>query len=123
MADLFREIGEFTPDKLIASNKFPLTAKGITLAAGQGILKRGALLGQDGSGTYALLDGTAITTPDCILTDTADTAAAVITSGYITGIFNRDAVIEASSADITDIGAHENDLRKLGIFLRAVQEY
>ena len=121
---LFGEVGEFVPDKLIADNSIPVTTKGITLAAGEGTLMRGALLGKDSNGEYMLMDGDTITSPDCILTDMADTAESkVITTGYITGTFNRAAVTDASSKDIEDIGDYETEMRKLGIFLSAVQEY
>lgn len=38
-------IGTMTPDNLIVNNNVPVLVKGVTLATGQGILKRGTVLG------------------------------------------------------------------------------
>ena len=42
--NLFQTTGTFTPDKLIADNAIPITAKGIEIAEGEGFLKRGTLM-------------------------------------------------------------------------------
>lgn len=133
---LFRKAGEFVPDKLIADVSIPVTAKGITVAKGEGALKRGTLLGIAADGKYRRTDteeGVTTgegdsTTPtasaigaDCILTDDVDaTASDVVTSGYVTGAFNAAAIIVPEGKTVL---AHEDTLRQLGIFLRAVQEY
>lgn len=134
--NLFQATGTFTPDKLIADNAIPITTKGIKVAKGEGFLKRGTLMGRAADGTYKRTDttesiktgsgesqATATSTigADCILTD--DVAAVlydVVTTAYVSGTFNRDAIILPEGKDIA---THETELRKLGIFLKAVQEY
>ena len=119
--NLFQTTGTFTPDKLIADNAIPITTKGIKVAKGEGILKRGTLMGPAGDGTYKRTDSAEGLGADCILTD--DVAALLsdeVTTAYISGTFNRAAIILPEGKDIAD---HETELRKLGIFLKAVQEY
>lgn len=129
--NLYRKTGEFTPDRLVADNAIPLTAKGIMVAAGQGLLKRGTLLGPDSSGMYRVtgsketLGEEAGTSEkeigcDCILADDADTASDAVASAYVTGCFDAAALVLAEGADIR---SYETDLRKLGIFLKPVQKY
>ncbi len=122
--NLYKTTGEFTPDKLIADNAIPTTAKGVKIASGQGNLKRGTLLGAAADGTYKVTgsaDGDATIGSDCILTDDVNaTDAAVVSTAYVSGTFNRDAIILAEGATIA---TYETELRKLGIYLKAVQEY
>mgnify|MGYP000339908915 CR=1 FL=1 len=130
--NLYKEIGNFTPDKLIAGNAIPLTAKGITVAKGQGVLKRGTLLGiahdkthkqTDTTETYEGGSGSQTDTigVDCILCEDVDaTDRAVITSGYATGEFNSGAIILPAEKHVE---THEQELRKLGLYIKPVQEY
>lgn len=129
--NLYRKTGEFTPDRLVADNAIPLTAKGIMVAAGQGLLKRGTLLGPDSGGLYRVTGSKEPTGEeagtsekkigcDCILADNADTASDAAASAYVTGCFDSAALILAEGADIK---SYEAELRKLGIFLKSVQEY
>lgn len=124
--NLFNTTGEFTPDKLIADNAIPVTAKGIRIASGEGKLKRGTLLGISEDGTYKRTDTTDGAPEkqigaDCILADDVDaTEAEVVASAYVSGTFNPDAIILPNGKNVTD---HETELRQLGIYLKAVQEY
>ncbi len=134
--NLFQTTGTFMPDNLITDNAIPITAKGIKVAKAEGILKRGTLMGRAADGTYKRTDTTeSVTTgsgesattttktigADCILTDDVNaTSASVVTSAYISGTFNPAAIILPTGKDIAD---HETELRKLGIFLKSVQEY
>lgn len=149
--ELFKTTGEFTPDKLIADNAIQITTKGIRVASGQGILKRGTLLGEE-NGLYKMTGSQAVGSGenagsktvesgedaegktagseedagktvgcDCILTDDVDTSAGdVVAAAYVTGTFNRAAVITAEG---TKVETYETELRRLGIFLKGVQEY
>ena len=119
--NLFQTTGTFTPDRLIADNAIPITTKGIKVAKGEGLLKRGTLMGPVGDGTYKRTGSTEGIVADCILTD--DVAAMLsdaVTTAYVSGTFNRAAVVLPEGKDIAD---YETELRKLGIFLKAVQEY
>lgn len=137
--NLLGKEGEFEPDKLISGNKQGTLTRGIALAAGQGVLKRGTLLSrnendlgviftqsskedtgenEDGRETAAQL----LVCPSGILTDDADTGSSqdgdpVIAEEYITGIFNPDAVIVSEGTDIRNL---TEALRSLGIFLEEV---
>ena len=127
--DLFKTTGEFTPDKLIADNAIPVTTKGIRVASGQGVLKRGTLLGA-ADDVYKVTGSKAADGDeesgntvgcDCILADDVDTSDGdAVATAYVTGTFNRAAVITAEG---TEAGTYETELRRLGIFLKGVQEY
>lgn len=134
--NLYRTTGTFIPDKLIADNRIPLTEKGLTIAKGEGMLKRGTLMGIGADGKYRRTDTevsvekgegedavteTTVIGADCILTDDVDaTSSDAVATAYVTGSFNRAAVILSEGKNIA---AHETELRKLGIFLKAVQDY
>jgi hypothetical protein len=117
--------GSTEPDNLIAGTKHPLDVKGITVLTGQGVLKRGTVLGViTANGKGKKVDSTAADgsqAADCILTDDIDTTGGdVVTSAYISGEFNRGALIFGG----TDTAAnHEATLRTKGIFLKDVQAY
>lgn len=138
---MYEQTGEFTPDSLIVSADFPILKSGIGLKPGYGVLKRGSLIAKaaDGSGYLAGTEVT-VTTGEGenakseavemsvfgILTDDTDTGTdktetdnipAVV---YQTGEFNLEAVRVASSATV---GKFEDEMKKISIFLRAVQNY
>ena len=138
---MYEQIGEFTPDSLIVSPDFPILKKGIGLKPGYGVLKRGSLIAKaaDGSGYLAGTEVT-VTTGEGdgakteavemsvfgILTDDTDTGTdktatdnipAVV---YQTGEFNPEAVKVSSGATV---GEFEDEMKKISIFLRAVQNY
>lgn len=122
---LFEKTGEFKPDSLIASNEYPILVEGVSLAAGQGVLKRGSLIGKIMDKGY--LTGKTVGEEEVgavgILTDDIDTGASgtdpeVVSTLYITGCFNEDAIIVEEGATIGT-----TELKKLGIFLKSVQAY
>lgn len=138
---MYEQIGEFKPDSLIVSPDFPILKEGIGLKAGQGVLKRGSLImkcadkagyiagtvvtvtvgeGEDAKTINAEMTVFGILTDDCDTgTDaTADNIPAVC---YQTGNFNRAAVIV--SGENATIDTYEDDLKGIGIYLRAVQNY
>lgn len=143
--NLFGKIGEFVPDDLISGSRDGMLTRGITLAAGQGILKRGTLLARDENGLGVVFGKTgedetnevtanaetgetstetteAVMLPSGILTDDMDTGADasgenVIATEYITGVFNPDAVTVKEG---TDVREYTETLRALGIFFEEV---
>ena len=126
--NLYQNIGEFTPDSLIASGETAILKEGIGLKAGQGVLKRGSLIckGDDKAGYLAgkAVDGVEMKVYG-ILTDDTDTGSEAAGDNipvvcYLTGVFNRGAVTVAEGATIDTF---ETDMRNAGMFLRAVQEY
>lgn len=122
--DLFETIGELKADNLISGTKVGVLTRGIKLAAGQGLLKRGTLLYDKGNGTYATFDASVEKiVPSGILTDDTDTGTStsgsdVVAEEYITGTFNPAAVIVASGTTLED---YTEELRRLGIFLEEVK--
>lgn len=46
MGELYKTLDNFTPDNLIAGNDVPLLVKAVTLEVGQGVVKRGTVLGK-----------------------------------------------------------------------------
>lgn len=138
---MFKQIGEFTPDSLIASNEFPILKEGIGLKAGQGILKRGSLImkGADKAGYIAgstvkvkAGEGEDAAVSDLemkvygILTDesdtgTDDTADNIPATVYLTGQFNREAVlVTGENASVDD---YEYEMKGVGMYLAGVQNY
>lgn len=104
-------IGTMQADNLIYDTLHPLDVKSITLAAGQGELKRGTLIASDGT---VWNDGTGAA--DCILTDDVGTeGAAAVATAYRSGHFIRQNIIVASGKTLT--AKAETELRNGGIYL------
>ena len=136
---MFKQVGEFTPDSLIASNEFPILKEGIGLKAGQGILKRGSLImkGADKAGYIAgsvvkvkAGEGEDVTDLEMkvygILTDEFDTgidAAAdnIPATVYLTGQFNREAVLV--TGENASVDSYEYEMKAVGMYLLSVQNY
>ena len=127
---MFEQIGEFTPDSLIASADFPILK--------EGILKRGTLIirsektGYIAGATVTTGSGEGAETEEIkgkifgILTDDTDTGTDVSADNipavcYQTGIFNRGAVIVAGENATVD--KYEDDMRDTSLFLHNVQNY
>lgn len=109
MADqLYSKLGDSKVDNLIASQRFPILVKGVTLAKGQGVLKRGTVLGViTASGLAKAVDKSKADgsqTAAFILTDDVDTSQAtdVRATGYISGIFNGNALFFGSTDTLAD---------------------
>lgn len=121
--ELFQKLGDYKPDSLIVSAKVGLLTRGAKIAPKQGILMRGSLIGEAEDGLFYLAgttEGGQIIKPTGVLTDTIDTGdetatVPTITTQYITGDFNKKALIVAENAKLED---YEAELRKLGIFMQ-----
>jgi len=122
--ELHHQIGEITPDNLIAGLEITPITGGVVIASGVGMLPRGAVLGMKSSGKCALVDSTAedgsekpfaILAED-VLADTGDVAA----TAYKTGVFNRLA-LTLGGTDTPE--THEAELRALGIHLKENEPY
>jgi|GEM_PF-949921 hypothetical protein len=128
--NLYSIIGQFDYDNLIAGEKEPIIKKGVTLAAGQGVLNRGTLLGivtatglavmcdstkTDGSQIpkyiLALEQSPTVTTID---TGVAGSTLNVPTVAYQSGIFNSAAITTVTGQDISTFA---DQLRSVGIYL------
>ncbi|WP_312908050.1 head decoration protein [Tissierella praeacuta] len=121
MANFYeKEIGSVNYDNLFAGINVPVLTKSVTLKSGQGVLKRGTVLG--------IVTDTGLAVPvdssntdgsekaDCILTDNIDTGDEdIVITAYSSGLFNRNALIFGGTDKAEK---HETRLRELGIFLK-----
>lgn len=110
-------IGEFTPDKLIANIHVKTLTQSVTVAASQGVLQRGTVLALDGTEAKIMATGL---TPHGVLCDDVDATEAAVAEVYVTGCFNKGALIVADGYDLT--AADVLALRNGGIFLENVME-
>ncbi|MDO6355288.1 head decoration protein [Caloramator sp. CAR-1] len=122
--NLYSKIEEVRSDNLIADSIVPVLVKGITLEKGQGVLKRGTVLGiVTATGLAKVVDSSktdGTENADCILADDVDTGDGSATTdfpaqAYISGCFNRNALIFGGTDTVEK---HETRLRELGIFLK-----
>lgn len=115
-----KQAGSIEYDNLIAGTTHPIDTKSVVLKGGQGVLKRGTVLGIiSSSGLAVPVDSTksdGSEKADCILTDDVDTSDGdKVATAYSSGLFNRKALIFGGT-DTAD--QHETRLRELGIFLK-----
>jgi hypothetical protein len=114
----FEKTGHFKYDNLI-SDISDINVKGVLLAKGQGIIKRGTILGKGSDGKHYVMgnENEGITlNVDGILTDDADTTENdKIGMEYVSGIFNKAAVICGDGYTID-----ERELRKLNITFKTI---
>ena len=84
------KIGELSRDNLIVSTDAPLIVQSITIPSGTGALKRGTVV--DAAGKVLTTD----LIPHGILCDDVDaTSAEVVAEVYVSGCFNKNALIVA----------------------------
>lgn len=119
MAQLFSNLDSFTPDNLFAGNDVPVLTKAVTLQGGQGVLKRGTVLGIITASGLAVKVNSGNTdgsqTAQYILAEDVDTTDGDVSAiAYRSGHFNRQALIFGGTDTAEQ---HETRLRELGIFL------
>ena len=114
--ELCRKVGETSQDNLIAKLFPPAEPFGVKIAAGQGVLARGAVLALSGT-DYVVLDSETTGKANCVLSDPVDASgeSPVAAVAYRTGHLNRKALIVAEGYTMT--AADEEELRKGGILL------
>lgn len=121
MLNLNQSVGTYKPDNLIADTSFPVQVGIVRIAANQGTLLRGSVLGKNAEGNYVLANaagetpilGSVILTDDLI----TDESEPVNTQVYLSGPFNRNALIFDGTDKVTD---HETNLKINGIYLKVV---
>lgn len=115
MNNLYGKIDEFTPDNLINDITVSNVTKSVKLKKGTQ-LERGTVLTKDKTGVYKKFNIANIETekPDCILADDVNADDDVFAVAYVTGVFNRKALI--LDGQLTD--AAEDILRDKGIYLK-----
>ena len=123
---LSETIAEVNYDHLVYSNDKEIITSGVIIASGQGELKRGTALAKNSDNKMVIL-GTKVAEQedqfyeaDCILCDDVDaTSSDVDTVAYISGHFNKDALILAQDYTITE--KDKDTFRAKGIVLSTIQ--
>lgn len=112
MANRVENLGAMSYDNLFANvDVKPLTGSGVV--ASGAVLKRGTVVALDGAKLVAMTTGK---TPYGILCDDVDaTAADTVAEVYLSGYFNKNALIVADGYTLTASDIQE--LRKGGIFV------
>lgn len=119
--NLVQTAGVYQPDNLIVDTSFPVQVGVVTVAANQGTLLKGSVLGKNAAGTYELanlagespIEGSVILTDDLVTDETAVVNAQV----YISGPFNRNALIFGGE---DTVAGHEATLKTNGIYLKVI---
>ena len=127
MAKYYENLGDMTPDKLIAGNNIPIHTVSGVITSGAEKLARGTVLamssGTAGSGKLVILGATAASnetlTAYGILCDDVDaTDADAVAEIYVSGQFNKGAFVAKS--DYTISAADIKALRDGGIYAESV---
>lgn len=126
MAQLANTQAGVTYDNLIGGTAITLMTANIEIEklASEAVLKRGALLGKKTNGKYAVVDNTVETGEQIasvvLARDVAvGTDADVVVTVYTRGLFNRSALFVKQEGD--NATNHEDELRKVGIYLTDAQ--
>lgn len=120
--NLVNKVGEVGQDNLFA-HPFPRAlTKGVKIASGENELKRGTVLYTDDGAEYKQLDDANKEKASVILADTVDATDGAVAVVYISGNFNRNALI--FKEDISGGIGHEIEdaLRHYNIILSDMQE-
>lgn len=118
---LMRKVGSIGQDNLIAKLFPPAETFGVTIAAGQGELARGAVLVPGSDGTYTMLGADTTGKANCVLADPVDASDGAVTAvAYRTGHFNTRALIAGEGYTLT--AADREELRRGGILLSELMD-
>lgn len=118
MSKYLRDVGKCGRGELIGGTKVPIITSTKELEDGQGVLKRGAILGKvTSSKKFKLVDdgasdGSQIA--NCILVHDVDTDVDTVATCYISGQFNANYL---HIKDDGDVLAHEDELRDVNIYI------
>lgn len=121
MNKLVNDVYQQDYNHLIADASFPINTAIVSLASGQGVLVRGSVVGIKEDGEAVLYGDDVEVKPEFILTDDVDTTEdegdAINATVYVSGAFNRDALIVAGETKIDSI---ESEMKTYGIYLKIV---
>ncbi|WP_036126840.1 hypothetical protein [Lysinibacillus sphaericus] len=113
--------GQLEFDNLIVDVSFPVNVAVVQVESGQGLLVRGSVLGKTAEQKVIFVGGETTATAEFVLAtdiDTGNTPGSKVSAEvYVSGPFNREALIFNGD---TGADAHELDLKKVGIYLKAV---
>ncbi|MFD0710628.1 head decoration protein [Paenibacillus sp. GCM10027626] len=116
MSEIKTDFGSIDNQSFFAGTEVSALTTSVKLASGQGVLRKGALLGKAADDTYKLVDATAkasfVLAAETIDTDNDSELDVVV---YKTGIFNYSALYVAEGDEVS---AHKDELRQLNIHYR-----
>lgn len=115
MAKYLENLGASAPDNLFAGTDVKILCGTGTIKSGEGALKRGTVLGQGSDGKLAVLGGSGLTAYGVLCNDVDATSGDVVAEVYLTGRFNKNALI--AKAEYTITAADLKALRDGGIFV------
>lgn len=126
MAELASKFDGVTYDELFGGTAVAAMTANVTIAAlsAAASYKRGTLLGVvTVSGKYAIVDSAATTGEEVasvvLAKDIEVGTDDVVATVYTRGIFNREKLVVKAESD--SASAHEQELRKVGIYLTSVK--
>lgn len=126
MAELASKFDGVTYDELFGGTAVAAMTANVTIAAlsAAASYKRGTLLGVvTASGKYAIVDSAATTGEEVasvvLAKDIEVGTDDVVATVYTRGIFNREKLVVKAESD--SASAHEQELRKVGIYLTSVK--
>ncbi len=113
---LNEDIATIEYDNLFYSDDVKAIPAGVTVASGQGVLKRGTLLAKTSENKMVVLGSDEGAVADCVLTDEVDaTTADADAIAYIQGDFNINELIVAEGYTISQ--ADKDTLRTKNILI------
>ena len=127
MAKYYENLGDLTPDNLFAGGNIPVHTASCVIKSGEGKLARGTVVamsgGTAGTGKFVILGTTAVSnetlTAYGVLCDDVDaTSADTVAEIYVSGQFNKGALVVKSGYTIT--AADIKTLRDGGIYVESV---
>jgi hypothetical protein len=111
----------YKPDELIADDKHTVATGTVTVASGEGVVKRGTVLMRNSSDKFVVANdssGTPLGTAEVIVADDLDaTSADAVANVYVSGDFRTDKLIVAEGYTLTE--ADIVALKNAGIYLVA----
>ena len=114
MAENLNRVVAVVEDDKLVNSAHETNSFAVTIAAGQGLLKRGTALGLNADGKAVIL-GTEGATANCILQKDVDATSEVVAIAYREGHFNADALIVKANYTLT--AKDKDDFRVHNIIL------
>lgn len=119
--------GIYSPDNLVAG-EFPVVTAKATVAAGQGVLKRGTVLGQlTANDELVLIDKTRVDGGQQVhgvLVHDVDTSLGAVESlVYLTGVFNEGYIAELNGFGADTADDHRKAARALNLYFKTNLEH
>lgn len=109
-------VGEWQPEMLVIDTKRPAEVVHVTIATGQGAMKRGTVLAADAAGKCSILGTEGSTAAYILAVDSEDaTESEVVAQAYRSGDFNKGALLVKEEYTMTE--ADITALRNGGIYL------